>query len=218
MQSMNFRPWNIGILLLLSCVLSVVAADAQSQTPPPPPPSPPAAETLHNELRALRDQAVAAVNKRDADSLMQVLDPNITFTAMNNDVVHGLEQAKAYYQRMLVGSGRIVEEMSLTVVPDELTGLYENGTIGISAGSSVAHFKLATGSEFDVPLRWTATLHRSNDKWSILSLHYSANMFDNPVLDLYVRKTALYTGGGAVLAGLVIGMAPGHSGVVAEEQ
>jgi ketosteroid isomerase-like protein len=208
MQSMNFRPWNIGVLLLLSCVLSVVAADAQSQTPPPPPPSPPAAETLHNELRALRDQAVAAVNKRDADSLMQVLDPNITFTAMNNDVVHGLEQAKAYYQRMLVGSGRIVEEMSLTVVPDELTGLYENGTIGISAGSSVAHFKLATGSEFDVPLRWTATLHRSNDKWSILSLHYSANMFDNPILDALkssIKWIALGVGIISILVGFFVG-------------
>jgi ketosteroid isomerase-like protein len=208
MQSMNFRPWNIRILLLLSCVLSVVAADAQSQTPPPPPPSPPAAETLHNELRALRDQAVAAVNKRDADSLMQVLDPNITFTAMNNDVVHGLEQAKAYYQRMLVGSGRIVEEMSLTVVPDELTGLYENGTIGISAGSSVAHFKLATGSEFDVPLRWTATLHRSNDKWSILSLHYSANMFDNPILDALkssIKWIALGVGIISILVGFFVG-------------
>jgi ketosteroid isomerase-like protein len=208
MQSMNFRPWNIGVLLLLSCVLSVVAADAQSQTPPPPPPSPPAAETLHDELRALRDQAVAAVNKRDADSLMQVLDPNITFTAMNNDVVHGLEQAKAYYQRMLVGSGRIVEEMSLTVVPDELTGLYENGTIGISAGSSVAHFKLATGSEFDVPLRWTATLHRSNDKWSILSLHYSANMFDNPILDALkssIKWIALGVGIISILVGFFVG-------------
>lgn len=208
MQSMNFSPWNIGILLLLSCVLSVVAADAQSQTPPPPPPSPPAAETLHNELRALRDQAVAAVNKRDADSLMQVLDPNITFTAMNNDVVHGLEQAKAYYQRMLVGSGRIVEEMSLTVVPDELTGLYENGTIGISAGSSVAHFKLATGSEFDVPLRWTATLHRSNDKWSILSLHYSANMFDNPILDALkssIKWIVLGVGIISILVGFFVG-------------
>lgn len=208
MQSMNLRPWNLGILLLLTCVLNVVAADAQSQTPPPPPPSPPAAETLHNELRALRDQAVAAVNKRDADSLMQVLDPNITFTAMNNDVVHGLEQAKAYYQRMLVGSGRIVEEMSLTVVPDELTGLYENGTIGISAGSSVAHFKLATGSEFDVPLRWTATLHRSNDKWSILSLHYSANMFDNPILDALkssIKWIALGVGIISILVGFFVG-------------
>jgi ketosteroid isomerase-like protein len=208
MQSMNFRPWNIGVLLLLSCVLSVVAADAQSQTPPPPPPSPPSAEALHNELRALRDQAVAAVNKRDADSLMQVLDPNITFTAMNNDVVHGLDQAKAYYQRMLVGSGRIVEAMSLTVVPDDLTGLYENGTIGISAGSSMAHFKLATGTEFDVPLRWTATLHRSNDKWSILSLHYSANMFDNPILDALkssIKWIALGVGFISILVGFFVG-------------
>ena len=205
MPSMNSRTRHIGLALLLLCASNMIAANAQSQTQTRPPPS---VETLHNELRALKDRAVAAVNKRDADSLMRELDPNITFTAMNNEVVYGLEQAKAYYQRMLVGPGRIVEDMTLTAEPDDLTQLYENGTIGTSAGSSTVHFKLATGSEFDVPLRWTATLHRSNDKWSILSMHFSANMFSNPILATVESTTkwiAIGVGFISILVGFFLG-------------
>jgi ketosteroid isomerase-like protein len=190
--------------LLLACLLGMAGAQAQQPAAPPP-----AAAALHDELRALKDRAVAAVNKRDPDALMKELDPDIVFTAMNNEVVHGIDQAKAYYQRMLVGSGRIVEDMSLRVEADELTRLYENGTVGVAAGTSTAHFKLATGTEFDVPLRWSATLHRANDKWSIVALHFSANMFDNPALDALKWSTKWIAIGSAVAA-IVIGFLLGR--------
>ncbi len=195
----------LGPMLLLGGALAVAATHAQSQQPVRPSPS---TETLHNELRALRDRAVTAVNKRDADALMKELHPDITFTAINNEVVHGIEQAKAYYQKMLVGAGRIIDDMSLTVEPDATAGLYENGTMATSSGSSNAHFKLATGTEIDLPLRWSATLHRSNDKWSILSMHFSANMFDNPLLGALTSTTkwiALGVGLVTILVGYFFG-------------
>lgn len=205
MSSMNSSVRSIGLALLLGWLLNIAAPCAQAQQPAP---LTPAAEALHNELRALKDRAVAAVNKRDPDALMKELDPNIVFTAMNNEVVHGLEQAKAYYQRMLVGAGRILQDMSLTAEADDLTTLYENGTVGIAAGTSTAHFKLTAGPEFDVPLRWSATLHRANDKWSIASLHFSANVFDNPTLDALKGSTkwiALGSGLVALLVGFFFG-------------
>jgi hypothetical protein len=57
-------------------------------------------------------------------------------------------------------------------------------------------------------LRWTATLHRSNDKWSILSLHYSANMFDNPILDALkssIKWIVLGVGIISILVGFFVG-------------
>ena len=62
----------------------------------------PSAETLHNELRALRERTVTAVNKRDPDAVMKELHPDIVFTAMDTEVVHGIPEAKAYYQKMFV--------------------------------------------------------------------------------------------------------------------
>jgi ketosteroid isomerase-like protein len=191
---------NMGLPLLVGCALSAAAAAVQAQ--PAPRPAPPD-EALHNELRALKDRAVAAVNKRDADALMKELDPNIAFTAMNNEVVHGIAEAKAYYQKMLVGAGRIVEDMSLTAEPDRQADIYDGGTVAVATGISNAHFKLAVGTEFDVPLRWSATLHRANDKWAIAGMHFSANMFENPILATLERSTKWIVIGVGIVALLV---------------
>lgn len=139
-------------------------------------------EALHNELRAVKDRALKAVNERNEDALAKELAPNILFTAMNNERVSGVDAARAYYKRMLVGAGAIVKEMTLTANADDLTTLYNGGAAGVVTGTSDAMFKLAGGLEFTVPLRWTATLVRNDGKWAIAGLHYSANMFDNPLL------------------------------------
>ena len=206
MPSMRLRAGAVGIALLIGCLLAAAGANAQA---PGPAASPPAAEAVHNELRALRDRAVAAVNKRDPDALMKELDPGIVFTAMNNEVVHGIDQAKAYYQRMMVGAGRIVEDMSLTVEPDDLATLLKYNTVAVSNGSSNAHFKLAAGTEFDVPLRWSATLQRANDKWSIVSMQFSANMFDNPLLNA-LQSTMKWIAIGAGIVAIVVGFVLGR--------
>jgi hypothetical protein len=168
---------SLRVSILLALLGAALCADsALAQT------APPANAALHTELRALRDRAVNAINTRNADALMQELDKNIVFTAMNNEVVHGIEEAKAYYQRMLVGAGRIVNDMKMTIETDRLSNLYESSNVAIAAGSSNVHFKLSTGMEFDVPLRWSATLHRAEGKWLLTNVHFSANMFDNPLL------------------------------------
>jgi ketosteroid isomerase-like protein len=195
MRTTNYHKRRACLALLLGCALSVTAASAQAPRP--------ADEALHNELRALKDRAVAAVNKRDPDALMKELDPNIAFTAMNNEVVHGIAEAKAYYQKMLVGAGRIVEDMSLTAEPDRLANLYEGGTVAVATGTSNAHFKLAVGTEFDVPLRWSATLRRANDKWAIAGMHFSANMFENPILSTLERSMKWIVAGTGIVAILV---------------
>jgi ketosteroid isomerase-like protein len=200
MRAMNVHKRNALLALLMVCALGAAAAQAQAPRP--------SDEALHNELRALKDRAVAAVNKRDPDALMKELDPDIAFTAMNNEVVHGIAEAKAYYQKMLVGAARIVEDMSLSAEPDHLADIYENGTVAVATGTSTAHFKLAAGPEFDVPLRWSATLHRANDKWAIASMHFSANMFENPMLSALERSikwVAVITGVVALIVGFLLG-------------
>jgi ketosteroid isomerase-like protein len=200
MSGLIFSMRKLTRVLPLACGLAVVPTMALAQQS--------SDEALHAELRALKDRAVAAVNKRDADALMRELDPNIAFTAMNNEVVHGITEAKAYYQKMLVGAARIVQDMSLTAEPDRPADIYANGTMAVATGTSNAHFKLAAGPEFDVPLRWSATLRRANDKWAIAGMHFSANMFENPMLSAMERSIkwiAIGTGVVAILVGFFAG-------------
>jgi hypothetical protein len=67
------------------------------------------------------------------------------------------------------------------------------------------HFKLRRGMEFDLHSRWTATAVRQDGRWQLASFHVSTNMFDNGVSNLYMKWTAMTSGGVALLAGLVVG-------------
>jgi ketosteroid isomerase-like protein len=159
---------------------------------------------IHNDLRALKQRAVDAVNKKDLDALLQELSPTIHFTAMNNETFSGLDQAREYYDKMMVGANRIVDEMSMKADADALAVLYADNRIAVATGTSDTFFKIKGGLTFDVPLRWTATLENNGSKWTIAAIHFSANMFDNPLLSgaaLFWKLLA----GGVGLAGLVIG-------------
>lgn len=161
------------------------------------------AET-HRQLSAVKDRMVAAVNSKNEAALLAELDPNVSFTAMNNETFHGIAGAKAYYAKMMVGSSRIVEDMSLSVKPDDYSTLYVDDRAAVSTGTSNAHFKLKGGREFDVPLRWTASLANVGGRWKVTSAHFSANMFDNPIMNA-VERFAWWIAGGAGLLGLAIG-------------
>jgi hypothetical protein len=188
-----------AVLLTIAMPPSIVAQVSAAAVP-----SPAALEQTHQQLRALKDRLVAAVNTRNEAALVAELDTNIWFTAMNNETFHGLGGAKAYFTRMMVGSGRVVDSMSLAATPDTLSILYADSRAAVSTGTVTAHFRLTGGSEFDVPLRWTTMLVNDGQQWRVASAHFSANMFDNPILGAF-RKLSYAIAGGLALVGLLIG-------------
>jgi ketosteroid isomerase-like protein len=187
--------------------LPLVALSASSQAPPPKD------EAVHNELRALRDGLMDAMNKGDIDRELTFLHPNVVVTWHNAEVSRGRDGVRAYLTRMLSGPNKIVSSYSATVDVDELTILY-GGNTGISFGSAIEHFKLNDGRMLDLPARWSATLVKEGDKWLIASLHASDNLFDNPLLAI-AKRTAYWAGGVALVVGLLAGFAIGRRRKVA---
>ena len=88
---------------LLIAVFSLFGGGAFAQQPD--------AAALHDELRALRQRVLDAVNKGDIDSLVKELSPAIRFTSMNNELVSGLDQARDYEQRIFGGSNALLQKM-----------------------------------------------------------------------------------------------------------
>jgi ketosteroid isomerase-like protein len=160
-------------------------------------------DPAHNELRALRDGLLAAMNSGDIDTQIKFLHPNVVVTFQNAEIARGREGVKAYYNKMTSGSNKIVESFHVSVNVDELTILY-GGDTGISFGSSVESFKLTSGLNFDLKGRWTITLVKENGQWLIASLHASTNLFDNPLLNL-AKRSAYWIGGVCLLVGIVVG-------------
>jgi len=189
-------------LLLVASLLHALPAGAQSD----PPTDPAQLAAIHTELRAVKDRLVQAVNTKNVAALMADVTPDVAFTAINNDTVVGIDKVKAYYDKMLSGSSRFLNDFSMSAEADDLSRLYANNTVAVATGRADATLDLRGGSgmKYTLPLRWTATLSRSNGPWKLAAVHFSADLSDNPYL------TALSTfwkwvAAGTGLAGLVIG-------------
>jgi uncharacterized protein (TIGR02246 family) len=160
-------------------------------------------DPAHQELRNLRTQLVTACNKGDIDGVLPLLDKDVVVTWLNGEVSRGPQQVREYVERMIKGPNKIVERFETNPEAAELTHLY--GDTGVAYGTSKDHFVLTDGKDFVVPTKWSATLVKKDGKWVIANFHSSTSMFDNPVLDIAIRKTATWVGIGAGAGGLLVG-------------
>ena len=166
-------------------------------------PAPAAEDPAHQELRALRDGLLDAMNKSDLEKMLTYLHPNVVITYQNAEVARGREGAKAYQLKMTTGPAKVVESFHAAANVDELTILH-GGDTGISFGSSVENFKMAHGGDITLHGRWTATLVKENGQWLVAALHCSTNLFDNPVVAA-TKKAGVAAGAGSIIIGLVVG-------------
>jgi ketosteroid isomerase-like protein len=168
-------------LFFVATVLLALPVAAQSTAPPLDRAQ---LEALHTELRAVKNRLVQAVNNKNSAALVAELTPNVAFTAINNDTVIGIDKVKIYYDKMLGGSSRFLNDFSITAESDDLSRLYAENRIAIATGRADAMLDLMAGSrmKYTVPLRWTATLSQSSGQWKLAAIHFSADLSDNPYL------------------------------------
>jgi ketosteroid isomerase-like protein len=165
-------------------------------------------DPAHEELRALRDGLIEAIQAGDITRELTYLHPNVVVTWQNAEVSRGRDGVREYLERMLEGPSPIVENYSADFNVDALTILY-GGDAGISFGSSQEHVDLIGGESVDYTGRWSATLVREGGQWLIASLHGSANLFDNPFLAT-ARRLMYVVGIVALAVGLVVGFLVGR--------
>lgn len=183
-----------SMLVLLLLTLPIAAQEPDAAT--------------HNALRQLKATMEKALNERDLNAIVANVDPNVVFTTMNGDVCRGPQQIRAYFDKMLNAPGHIVKDVKVAFEVDQLTTLY-GGDTGVAYGSSNDHYVLTDGKTFDIHGRWTCTMVKNGDRWVIAAFHYSANVFDNPILDRY-KRVIWQVGIGAGLLALLLGYAAGR--------
>ena len=185
------------LVLMVWATVALMPARAQEGKPPLEHPA-------HEQLRTLRREMVEAINTNDIDALLTHLEADAVVTWMDGSVSRGPQGVREYLEQMTKGENRKVNSHTTEAVVDDLTHLY--GDTGVATGNSRDEFILTDGRNFAVNTRWTATLVKRDGGWKLASFHASTGMFDNPVLRLAVRQTALWTGGIAGVVGLVVGI------------
>jgi ketosteroid isomerase-like protein len=171
------------------------------------PPSPEVAAE-HDRLRALRDELIAAVNGKNSEAILAHLHPDVVLTMQDGREVRasrGRDAVRDYLNRTLLGPERGVENLRVNPVADDLS-IFHQDDMAVSFGSSADQYELSDGKKFEMATRWSATLVKDGERWSVASLHVSSNLFDNPVLDA-LKQWTVWIGAGAALAGLAAGAA-----------
>jgi hypothetical protein len=191
---------------LLAVAVLGLSTPALSQTTPAPAVS---VEAIHQDLRAMKDRLAAAINAKNPDAMIAELDPQVRLTTVDAVLSKGPDGARAYYDRMMTGASKILDDMSIKVDPDELSLLYADGKMAVTTGTALAHFRIVGGKEMDVPLRWTATSVNRDGKWKVATAQFGANMFDNPVLSA-TKYLATWLAAGTAIVGLLIGWVLGR--------
>jgi ketosteroid isomerase-like protein len=189
-------PLRLIALAFGVCLVSVPAF-AQAEDP------------AHAQLRAMRDDLLDAVNKRDMDRVLRHLHPDVVVTWQNAEVSRKPDGVRAYLARMLEGPNSIVRSFNTSVAVDELTILH-GGDTGVVFGTSRDSFELRAGRTFELNSRWSATLVLDNSAWKIASFHSSTNLFDNPLLNA-ARRLLTVVGAIAAVAGIVGGFFAGRA-------
>jgi ketosteroid isomerase-like protein len=187
-----------GAALVLLALCCSASGQAGSNTPPPAAAAVASPDTaaVHEELRRLRDQLLAAWQRRDIEGVLAHVDPDIVVTWQNGEVNRGPDAIRRFYKEMLEGEGSILANLESTLTVDDLSILHGPDT-AIAFGSihDAFTFKrplastaaIGAGKTLALTSRWTATVVRTAGEWKLASYHVSANVFSNPVQDLAVK-------------------------------
>ena len=154
-------------------------------------------------IARLREGLVTSFTKGDIDGLLAFLDPDVVVTWQNGEICRGPDAVRAFYARTMTGDKRVVREIKSE---PEVLGRHVYGDWAVSWGNLHDHFVLADGSDLPFNSVFTATIAKRGDRWLVTAFHTSVNVFDNPVLTLATRKTALWVGLSGGAAGLLLGV------------
>ena len=177
--------------------LLMFVASARGQTPPAVPTS-----DANAGIVELRTGIIDSFVKGDIDRLLTYLDPDVVVTWQNGEVCRGRPAVRAYYEKMMTGPNHIVKSVNAN---PEVLGRNVYGDWGISWGTLHDDFILTDGSHLPLNTLFTGTIAKRGDHWLITGFHASVNAFENPVLNLAIHKTILWTSVGVGLIGLLLG-------------
>lgn len=151
-------------------------------------------------LRTLLERMEKGIASLDIDLTTSLMQPEIVVTWQNAEVSKGLEQVRAYHNRMVKSANPIVKAYSVKATLGGPAVFY--GDSAIAWGTSVETYELSDGLKFTLNANWSTAAVKKDGEWKVAALHFSTNLFDNPILKNAERFVWI-----AGLIGLLLGLA-----------
>jgi ketosteroid isomerase-like protein len=166
----------------------------------------------HDQLRALMKRGADALTTRNIDSMAPYVTPGFTVITIDDKKLKGLAELKQYYNGLFEGSNALLKAIEVRPEADDLTQFLGDNT-GVSYGVSNDRYTFRDGDVREMKSRWSAVMQKDGDVWKLVSVHFSGNLLQNPVLDAArgtVHKAALIAGVVMLVVGVVVGFLLGR--------
>jgi len=165
---------------------------------------------IHEALRAVLRDAVAAIDAGRYQELAPLLTENVEVTSITQEVMSGRADVTRYFDEWFGPKG-YMKSMTMKMDADKLTDLAPDKSWGLVRGKALEHYEAKDGDKFDFATRWTAVMLRGDDgRWRIRAIHFGTNHLDNPVLTKVTKtleRYAIYAAFGGLGLGLIVGYA-----------
>ena len=161
----------------------------------------------HDQLRALLKRGAEALNTRQLDPMAPYLHPEFTLVTVDNRKLKGIAGLQGYLNELFDGESPMLKSMEVRPEADELTTFLDEDS-GVVYGTSNDRYTFAEGDVREMTSRWSAVVQKDGETWKLVSVHFSANLLDNPVIDAAkntARRMIIIVGGVGLAVGLAIG-------------
>ena len=134
------------------------------------------------------------INDQNVERMVAQMTPDATVTWLNGEISRGHDEIRAYYQRMVKGPERILNKYTTTAKVEQPARFF--GEVAVADGTMQDVFSPVTRKPFELSSNWTSTSVKINGEWKVVSLHLSANVFNNNLLDEAISTAKLTAAGG----------------------
>lgn len=132
---------------------------------------------------------------------------DVVVTFLNGEVSRGIPEVRAYFEKTLGGQSAILKDYKTTA--KENVPARFHGDVAMADGIAEDEFTFADGSTMSVTSHWSTTLVKQDDQWKVSQLHFSSNIFENPLVAA-AQKSMTIIGAIALVLGLIIGFLAGR--------
>lgn len=194
MTTTRAKVWLAAFAMTLLAVTTAAAAQEERKAD-------------HDQLRELMKRGAEALNTRKLDIMAPYLHPDFTIVTADNRKLRGLPEFKQYWNGLFEGKDAVLKSIETKLETDDLARFLDDDS-GVSFGTSDDRYTFNDGDVRQMKSRWSAVVQKDGDTWKLVSVHFSANLLDNPVLDAArkaAQKTAPISGAIGIAVGLAIG-------------
>lgn len=145
----------------------------------------------------------AGINDQNVERMVAQMTPDATVTWLNGEVSRGHDQIRAYYHRMVKGPDRILDKYTTAAKIGAHARFF--GDVAVADGTMRDSFFPVARGPFQLNSNWTSTSVKLDGQWKVASMHLSANVFTNDLIE-EAKSAAVKAGIGGALAGLILGL------------